>query len=60
MMGADKERQDLGWSSDRLERATSDPHDEVTAAAELVLDSNGYPLKPQPSSDPQGVRVSAA
>lgn len=52
-MGPDKELQDLGWSNGRLERATGDPKDEATAASELVLDSNGYPLKSQPSSDPQ-------
>lgn len=59
-MGRDKDTQDLGWTSDRLENAISDPEDEVTAGPELVLDSNGYPLRPQPSSESQGKRASSA
>lgn len=54
-MGSEKDTHEPGWSSDRLEQAVAHSAGEAPAAPELVLDWNGYPLRPQPSSDPQGM-----
>lgn len=51
----EKDTHEPGWSSDRLEQAVAHSAGEAPAAPELVLDSNGYPLRPQPSSNPQGM-----
>lgn len=42
------------WTSDRVERTDERLKSEPTASTGLALDPKGYPLRPQPSDDPQG------
>lgn len=53
-MYSGKDAREPEWSSIRLEQAISDSNTDGNTTQELVLDPKGFPLRPQPSKDPNG------
>lgn len=53
-MGSLKMLGTTDWENDRIEQAPADEKIESTPTQKPALDPHGYPLRPQPSSDPNG------
>lgn len=53
-MGSLKMLETADWENDRIEQTPADEQMESTPTQKPALDPHGYPLRPQPSSDPNG------
>lgn len=56
-MGSLKMLGTADWEHNRIEQTPADEKIESTPTQEPALDPHGYPLRPQPSSDPNGAKL---